>query len=217
MKAQFFPYADENISKETPWLTYGIILANVLFFVFSMVDFEGIVTTYGFIPLKPGIIPVFTSMFLHGGVLHLFVNMWYLYIFGDNVEHAFGRVKFLFFYLASGIFALAFHFITNFGSDLPVIGASGAVSGVLGAYLVLLPHMKIKAIGFYTLWKLPTYVVIGSWFALQLAFAIFSVFTDWSNVAFWAHVGGFVFGVIVGLIYNKRLWFRLFARYKEQI
>ena len=215
MKAQFFPYADENISKKTPYFTYGIILVNVLTFIFSFIDFEGIVTTYGFIPANPSILATFTSMFLHAGILHIFINMWYLYIFGDNLEYAFGRVKFLIFYLASGIFALSFHYITDFGSSLPVVGASGAVSGILGAYLVLLPHMKIKAIGFYTLWKLPTYVIIGSWFVLQLVLAFISVFTDWSNVAFWAHVGGFVFGAMIGFIYNKHLWVKLVKRYRK--
>lgn len=215
MKAQFFPYADENISKKTPYFTYGIILVNVLTFIFSFIDFEGIVTTYGFIPANPSILAAFTSMFLHAGILHIFINMWYLYIFGDNLEYAFGRVKFLLFYLASGIFALSFHYITDFGSSLPVVGASGAVSGILGAYLVLLPHMKIKAIGFYTLWKLPTYVIIGSWFVLQLVLAFISVFTDWSNVAFWAHVGGFVFGAMIGFIYNKHLWVKLVKRYRK--
>ncbi|MCK4497355.1 MAG: rhomboid family intramembrane serine protease, partial [Candidatus Aenigmarchaeota archaeon] len=112
-------------------------------------------------------------------------------------------------------FALSFHYITDFGSSLPVVGASGAVSGILGAYLVLLPHMKIKAIGFYTLWKLPTYVIIGSWFVLQLVLAFISVFTDWSNVAFWAHVGGFVFGAMIGFIYNKHLWVKLVKRYRK--
>ncbi|MCK4497474.1 MAG: rhomboid family intramembrane serine protease, partial [Candidatus Aenigmarchaeota archaeon] len=110
MKAQFFPYADENISKKTPYFTYGIILVNVLTFIFSFIDFEGIVTTYGFIPANPSILATFTSMFLHAGILHIFINMWYLYIFGDNLEYAFGRVKFLLFYLASGIFALSFHY-----------------------------------------------------------------------------------------------------------
>jgi membrane associated rhomboid family serine protease len=215
MKAQFFPYADESISDKPPYFTYGIILANVLVFVFSLFNFEAVVTAYGFIPTNPSFLAVFTSMFLHAGILHIFVNMWYLFIFGDNIEHAFGRVKFLLFYLASGGFALAFHYITDFGSSLPVVGASGAVSGVLGAYLILLPHMKIKAIGFYTLWKLPTYIIIGSWFVLQLLLVFISVFTDWSNVAFWAHIGGFVFGAMIGFVYNKQLWVKLLRRYKK--
>jgi membrane associated rhomboid family serine protease len=217
MKAQFFPYEDVNLSDRPPYFTYGIILANIVLFAASFIDLEFVLTTYGFTPASPGMLAAFTSMFLHAGVIHLFVNMWYLYIFGDNIEYAFGRAKFLLFYLASGIFALAFHYVTSFGSDIPVVGASGAVSGILGTYLVLLPHMKIKAIGFYMVWKLPTYVIIGSWFVLQLVLAIFSVFASWSNVAFWAHVGGFVFGAMVGFIYNKHLWARLARRYRKQI
>jgi len=217
MKAQFFPYADEKISKKTPYFTYGLIVANVAVFIISLFSFEYLITTFGFIPANPDIVSMFTHMFLHGGVLHLFVNMWYLYIFGDNMEVAFGGGKFIVFYIISGLFALAFHYITNPLSAIPVVGASGAVSGVLGAYLVLLPHMKIRAVGFYTLWKLPTYVIIGSWFIFQLLFALYGLFFgDTSNIAFWAHIGGFIMGVMIGLIYNKRKWVKLVKRYRKR-
>lgn len=215
MKAQFLPYSDEKISKKTPYVTYGLIIANILIFILSFIDFEGIVTTYGFIPADPSLISVFTSMFLHAGIFHIALNMWYLYIFGDNIEHAFGRTKFLLFYMASGIFALTFHYMTSPSSVFPAVGASGAISGVLGAYLVMLPRMKIKAIGFFTLWKLPTYIIIGSWFALQIILAVSGIFTEWGDVAFWAHIGGFVFGAMMGFLYNKYTWTSLFRRYRK--
>lgn len=216
MKGQFFPYADERISGKTPYFTYGLIAANIIAFLASLFSFEYAINTLGFVPANPGIIPVFTHMFLHGGILHIFVNMWYLYIFGDNMEVAFGGLKFTSFYVVSGLAALAFHYLTNPLSAVPVVGASGAVSGVLGAYLVLLPHMKIRAIGFYTLWRLPTYVIIGTWFIFQFSFALYGlVFGDAGNIAFWAHIGGFITGVIIGLVYNKRKWVRLFKRYRN--
>lgn len=144
MKAQFFPYADERISKKTPYFTYGLIVANVIAFIISLFSFEYVITTFGFIPANPDIVSMFTHMFLHGGILHLFVNMWYLYIFGDNMEVAFGGAKFIAFYIISGLFALTFHYITNPLSAIPVVGASGAVSGVLGAYLGTAPSHEDK-------------------------------------------------------------------------
>lgn len=213
MKGQFFPYKDDNVTDKTPHFTYGLVGINVVIFLFSLFNFEYIVNTFGFIPTAPLLVSAFASMFLHGDILHVGINMWYLYLFGDNIECVFGRFKFLAFYLASGFFALAFHYIVNFNSSLPVIGASGAVSGILGVYLVMFPHIKIRAIGFYTLWKLPTYVIMGSWFILQLIMGLLSLTAGGAEIAFWAHIGGFLFGAMIGLIFNKWKWGNLAKKF----
>ena len=213
MKGQFFPYKDENVTTKTPYFTYGLIAANLGIFLFSLLNFENIVMAYGFVPAAPLLLTALTSMFLHGDIFHVGVNMWYLYLFGDNVECVFGRFRFLAFYLVSGFVATAFHFMTNIQSDIPVIGASGAVSGILGVYMVMFPHIKIRAVGFYTLWRLPTYVIMGSWFVLQLILGLLSLTSGAGQVAFWAHIGGFVFGALVGLVFNRLYWKRLSKRY----
>jgi membrane associated rhomboid family serine protease len=205
MKAQFFPYHDENPSRTVPYLTYSLILINTVVFLTSLFDFENIIYTYGFTPIQMVPITILTSMFLHGGIDHLFGNMWYLYIFGDNVEDRLGRTKYIIFYLAAGLTATIFHLATNLGSVIPAIGASGAISGILGAYLAIFPRVKVRAIGFYTLWRLPAWVIIVFWFVLQLIFGTISfVGGQGSGIAFWAHIGGFVFGFLAGKIYSER-------------
>lgn len=193
MKAQFFPLGDRNPTKKFPYLTVFLIIVNVIIFIWSMTNFETIIFTFGFIPLYPSIITIFTSMFLHGGIDHIFGNMWYLWIFGDNVEDKFGRAKFFLIYILSGLAATFAHFITNIGSEIPTIGASGAISGILGSYLVLFPRTKI-----HTRYGLmPAYSIIGFWFVIQLIFGAVSFMGfAGSGIAFWAHVGGFIFGFV---------------------
>ena len=138
---------------------------------------------------------VFTSMFLHGGFLHLLGNMLYLWIFGGNVEDSMGRKRFVVFYLLAGVVAAAFQFLYDPMSDVPIVGASGAVSGILGAYLVLFPFAKVKTMLFILIFikfvELPAILLLTVWFILQV---IFSYYGD--GVAWYAHIGGFVFGLV---------------------
>jgi len=205
MKAQFFPYKDENVTRGVQHVTIGLILLNTLIFLISLSDFENIILTYGFTPASFTVITIFTSMFLHGGFDHLFGNMWYLYLFGDNVEEKFGSLWYLLFYLCSGVFAILIQWLTDPLSTVPTIGASGAISGILGAYIVLFPKVKVRVIGpFYTTYKVSAMLMIGFWFIMQLMFgAISFVGGTGSGIAFWAHVGGFVFGFITTKIYKR--------------
>lgn len=203
MKGQFFPYKDENAAKSKPYLTYGLIAVNVAVFLWSLTNFEYIINTYGFTPASAALFTVFTSMFLHGGLAHLFGNMWYLFIFGDNVEDKFGRARFFLFYLASGAAATALHFLTNLGSQVPAIGASGAISGVLGAYLVMFPKVRVHIASYYYHGTVPASVMIGFWFVLQLVFGAASILGAGSGIAFFAHIGGFVFGAAAAWIGMK--------------
>jgi membrane associated rhomboid family serine protease len=130
MKGQFFPYSDSLKVKNFPIITISLIVACTLVFLWSLSDFENIINTYGFIPLYPTIITIFASMFLHGGFDHLFGNMWYLWIFGDNVEDKLGKAKFIFLYFLSGVCATLLQYLTDTTSTIPAIGASGAISGV---------------------------------------------------------------------------------------
>ncbi len=202
MKGQFFPYQDENVSKSFPYVTVSIIAFNIAVFIWSLSDFENILNTYGFVPAEFSILTVFTAMFLHGGLDHIFGNMWYLWLYGDNVEDRMGKVKYLAFYLMSGIAASLVHYMTNLGSVIPAVGASGAISGVLGAYLVLFPNVSIKTIGpFYQTYRLPARMLIGLWFVIQLLLG-FQSFAGGrgSGIAFWAHIGGFAFGYLAAKV-----------------
>ncbi len=203
-KGQIFPYADSAPREKFPVLTILLIVINVSVFIWSLGDFENIILTYGFIPAFPSLLTIFTSMFLHGGFDHIFGNMWYLWIFGDNVEDKLGKIKFLLLYFLSGISATFFHFITNFGSKIPAIGASGAISGILGAYMVLFPKEQVLSRVGYAFIRIPAYIVIGFWFFIQFLFASISFLGGiGSGVAFWAHVGGFVFGYFFTFLLKK--------------
>jgi len=201
MKGQFFPYYDTEPRKKFPVVTVVLILINVVVFLISLLDFENIINNFGFIPAQASIITIFTSMFLHGGWDHIFGNMWYLWIFGDNVEDYFGKIKYTLLYFLSGIGATFFDWLSNTTSTVPSIGASGAISGVLGAYLVLYPKAGVVVSGGG---RLPAYFVIGFWFVLQLIFGAVSLVGETgSGIAFWAHVGGFIVGAAITLIYKK--------------
>jgi len=198
-----FPIKDQNPREHTPYITWSLIGVNVAMFVWSLSDFEPILYRWGFTPalLLPS--TLLTSMFLHGGILHLFGNMWYLFLFGDNVEDRVGRGLYLPFYLAAGLAASFAHYLSNPASVLPAIGASGAISGVLGAYLVFFPKVKVLVWVRFFIFPMPAWIVIGFWFALQLLFATVSLLGVASGVAFWAHVGGFLFGVSAALVHRR--------------
>lgn len=200
MKGQFFPYYDTESRKKFPTVTVFLIAVNVIVFLISLLDFDNIISNFGFIPAHFTIITIFTSMFLHGGFDHIFGNMWYLWIFGDNVEEFFGKIKYVILYFLSGLAATFFQWLSDPTSTIPGIGASGAISGILGSYLVLYPKAGVVTGG----GRLPAYFVIGFWFVLQLIFgAVSLVGGTGSEIAFWAHVGGFVFGAIFTWIYKK--------------
>ena len=213
MKGQFFPLYDTAPVKKKPYITIALILINVIIFIWSLsspivtIEFNGekgyipkYTLDYGFIPAQWSIITIFTSMFLHGGLDHIFGNMWYLWIFGDNVEDYWGKIKYIIIYFLSGIGATFFHWLSDPSSVIPSIGASGAISGILGSYLVLYPKAGVVVRG----GALPAYFVIGFWFIMQLMFGLVSLTGGiGSGIAFWAHVGGFVFGAAITIIYKK--------------
>ncbi len=203
-KGQFFPYSDSAPRKSLPVFTVLLILANVAVFFWSYFlnfdAFDSIVYALGFTPANPTVLTLFTSMFLHGGIDHIFGNMWYLWIFGDNVEDKFGRFKFILFYFMSGLAATFTQYLTEPASAIPSIGASGAISGVLGAYMVFYPKEKVLSSIGYSFVRIPAFVVIGFWFFIQFIFGTVSLLGGvGSGIAFWAHIGGFVFGFVVAL------------------
>jgi membrane associated rhomboid family serine protease len=155
--------------------------------------------------MEQALLPLFTCMFLHGGFLHILGNMWFLWIFGGNVEDRLGSVPYLFFYLVAGIGSGISQTLFSWGSHIPSIGASGAISGVLGAYVVFFPGSRILTlVPLLIIWftcRLPAVLFIGLWFAVQFLSGISSLGSQsMGGVAWWAHVGGFLFGVVVALL-----------------
>lgn len=185
--------------KGIPLITIFLIFFNVIIFILVLPDLELFIKKFGFIPkfLLEGrnLLNIFWAMFLHGSFLHLVGNLWFLWIFGDNVELKIGKIKFLILYFLSGINAFVFHLLFNQDKLTPVVGASGAISGILGAYLVLFPSNKVLALFpfflFYRLILLPASVYIGFWFVFQFL----SMGTN-PYVAWWAHIGGFATGIL---------------------
>jgi len=200
-----FPLKDENPTRTKPVLTIFLIVVNTAIFIASYLSgsFDQIVDSYG---MKPALVlkgkelyTIFTSMFLHGGFLHIFGNMLYLWIFGDNLEDALGRPKFLLFYLATGVAAGLAHALSDPSSPIPTIGASGAISGVLGAYIVLYPRARVFTVAMYFgIIMIPAIFFLGFWFLLQVLSVSFSwVAGGSSGVAYWAHIGGFIAGMLL--------------------
>lgn len=205
------PIGDINPRRRFPFVNYGLVAVNVGIFIafFFRPEYERIVYYYGLIPAEFRYRDLFTSAFLHGGALHLFGNMLYLWIVGDNVEDRLGHLGYLMFYLMSAAAAGFVHIAFNRGSPVPTIGASGAVSGVLGAYAFLFPRSRIKFL--FVFWVLffvrvgtlylPAVAAIGFWFLLQLFFGLKVTGRPMmGGVAYWAHIGGFLFGLILVLL-----------------
>jgi membrane associated rhomboid family serine protease len=208
----FLPLYDTNprVYVATPWVNYGLIATCVLVFLLQTSggdqQFLAALYGYGFIPsvlsganqlppevaAVPSIATLVTSQFLHGDWFHLAFNMLFLFVFGDNIEDALGHVRYLVFYLLCGVLAALAHFAFNFASEVPTVGASGAISGVLGAYLLLYPRAWVLVpLGFIPI-MIPAALMLGGWFLFQ----IFSVVdAAGTNVAWWAHIGGFVAGL----------------------
>lgn len=214
------PIRDTIPSRRTPVVTWSLIGANVVVFVWTVTlgegQLESLFYACGIVPRRyadpawasavglasVGPWPFFASMFLHGGLLHLASNMWSLWIFGDNVEDKMGPWRFLAFYLAAGLAAGGLHLVTNLGSQIPAIGASGAIAGVLGAYVLLFPRARVLTlipIIIYPLFvHLPSVVFIGFWFLSQLLNGTISTIAgNVGGVAWWAHIGGFVAGLLL--------------------
>ncbi len=213
------PLKDSNPTERFPIVTVLLITINIAVFLFELSlgenRIEAFVASFALVPARmfggvrtaPGLLPagvtVFTSMFLHGGLLHVAGNMLYLWIFGNNVEDAMGRFRFIVFYVLCGIIAAVSHAAVNRTSTVPMIGASGAISGVLGAYLLLYPQARVLTLftlGFFVrLIEVPAVVVLGFWFVLQFLNALL-VQSGRGGVAWMAHIGGFVAGIaLIGL------------------
>jgi len=213
-----FPIRDHNPSGRTPYVVYTLIAANTLIFLaYSAVlpDNRALMQFYAdwaIIPARisggSGFETLFSSMFLHGGILHLAGNMLFLWIFGDNLEDRMGHLKFLGFYLASGIGAGLIHVLAAPGSVVPTIGASGAIAGVMGGYLLLFPRARVDILVillvFFKVFAIPAWVMLVIWFALQFLGGI-GADPATGGVAYWAHAGGFA----IGLILTVPLWLRL--------
>jgi len=226
------PLHDDNPTEITPILTIAFIVACTLVFLYQVSlpsePAELFVYRYGAIPAAvfgqaaippevasfPAVTTLFTSMFLHGGWMHLIGNMLYLWIFGNNIEDVMGHIRFVIFYLTCGVMAALSHALTDPASTMPMVGASGAISGVLGAYLLLFPRAQVLVLiplGLYTrMMYVPAGFVLGLWFVMQLLSGGMSLGRQGGGVAFFAHVGGFVTGMaLIGLF--KRPDVRFFA------
>ena len=202
-----FPYKDDNPSVLYPFTTYTIIGLNVSVFLLQFYiagnnqDLaRSIIFEFGLVPNRFNIIDVITSMFLHGGIYHIVGNMWFLYIFGDNIESILGHIRFICFYIFCGAGAAFLQFIVEPTSSIPMVGASGAISGILGAYMIKFPKAKVHVIAvvifFITTFVVPAQVVLGVWFLMQLSGGLGSLGIDTTGgIAWFAHIGGFICGV----------------------
>jgi len=209
-----FPYKDDNPTKSFPSVTIGIIVLNIVVFILQVLssgDGQRIVFAYGAIPhnivslestqpIHP-FLTILTSMFMHGGLFHIFGNMLYLWIFGNNIEDRIGHFRFIIFYLFCGIIAAFSHTLAAADSNVPMIGASGAVSGVLGAYLLLFPYARVHTViflGFFVQTvQIPALIVIGFWAIIQIVNGLITQgLLNQGGVAWFAHVGGFIAGLV---------------------
>lgn len=211
------PLKDDVPSRSFPWINVFLILANSAIFLWEVSigsGAKGLITGYGVIPhdlLNSGfsrIHTLLTSMFLHGGLWHILGNMLYLWIFGDNVEDCLGRVRYLFFYLLCGFIASFVHIAVSAGSVIPTIGASGAISGVLGGYILLYPRAGIWTVVFFGFFvrmvKLPAFILLGFWILLQVLYALANLSGTGGGVAWFAHIGGFFAGLALVKLFQKR-------------
>ena len=211
-----FPIGDENHERRSmPVVTVTLIALNVLMFFLELSSGQAFIREWAFIPGRFGANPgdqavtVFSAMFMHGGWLHLGGNMLYLWIFGDNVEDAFGPFKFLIFYLASGVAATFAQYMVFPGSRIPNVGASGAIAGVLGGYLVMFPHARVRVLMYGGIVALPAILVLGLWIVLQVFSGVGSIAStsqteETGGVAYMAHVGGFVAGLVITLFLGRK-------------
>lgn len=218
-----FPLYDTQRSRHFPWMNWMLVLLNGLIFYFEVTmteaDLYRFIHTWGLLPANLKLsnadtwLNILTSMFLHAGWFHILSNMWILIIFGDNVEDKLGGIRYLVFYLFSGTAAALLQIYFDPASSVPMIGASGAIAGVLGAYLILFPYSRIASLVpiffIFTMVELPALVFLGFWFVSQLFSGWLALQgADASNVAWWAHIGGFVFGMIAVRLFVRRRYYR---------
>ena len=198
----FFPYKDDNPRVLFPYVTYAIIGLNILVFLgqFYVYDNASMIATFAFIPYEFKLFTIFTSMFMHGGIMHIIGNMWFLYIFGDNIESILGHARYLYFYLFCGAGAAVAQFLIEPYSTTPMVGASGAIAGVLGAYMIKFPKARVHVLAvifiFITTIVVPAQFVLGLWFLMQLSGGLGSLgFDTTGGIAWFAHIGGFIVGI----------------------
>jgi membrane associated rhomboid family serine protease len=224
-----FPIKDDQPRYSTPYINWFLIVLNILIFFYQWTlgprAGDAFVRIYGEVPSHlaaflagshrytlPGVvIPFFTSMFLHAGWMHVLGNMWFLYIFGDNIEDYLGHFKYLIFYLLCGLIAMATQVVISVAispesANVPTVGASGAIAGVLGAYFLLYPRARVLTWFFIFVLYLPAWIVLGEWIVLQI-WATFSMSPQRDvgpHVALWAHIGGFVAGMVLIKVFPER-------------
>jgi membrane associated rhomboid family serine protease len=206
-----FPIGDDNSERRSlPVVSYALIAINIAFFLLELHFGDAFIQTWAFIPARFAANPsveaptILSAMFMHGGWMHLGGNMLYLWIFGDNVEDRVGHVRYLLFYLAAGLAATFAQYIVNPASTVPNVGASGAIAGVLGAYILMFPKARIDVLLGRQVVAMPAFIVLGLWIALQLVSGVGSIAdtaqTDQGGVAYMAHVGGFLAGLVMGVL-----------------
>jgi len=217
----FIPLKDINPSRSTPFVNYALVLVNAVVFVYELTlsrhGQDVLAQVYGTVPshyapllaghghFQPAALALITSMFLHGGPAHLLGNMLFLWIFGDNVEDYFSHVGYLFFYLICGVVSGLTHIAFNLHSNVPAIGASGAISGVLGAYLLLYPRNPVLTLILIFVVPIPAFIILGYWFLLQFAAGISSFgAAATGGVAWWAHIGGFLAGLLITMLVRSK-------------
>lgn len=230
-----FPFSDGELKTETrPYVNWALIGLCGLVFVYELIigstdqsiffykfgvipkelahglDFDSLGTAYGRFDISspiPNWATMFTSLFIHGGWMHLLGNMLFLWVFGDNIEDRFGHFRYLLFYLAAGVAAIWLQIAVDTTSTVPTIGASGAIAGVLGAYLLLFPYSRVSTLVFFffiTVVKIPAFVLLGFWFVLQFFSGVGSLgIESQGGVAYWAHIGGFLLGMAVVAMYKR--------------
>ncbi len=206
-----FPIGDDNSARSTvPLVTYALIALNVLFFFVELSGGDTFIEKWAFVPSRFVANPfgdsltLFTSMFMHAGWVHLGGNMLYLWIFGDNVEDRFGHGKFILFYVLCGLAATFAQLAFSLGSNVPNLGASGAIAGVLGAYILLFPQGKVRVLQGQQVIQVPALIVIGIWIVLQFFSGIGSIAktADTGGVAYMAHIGGFIAGFVLTFVFR---------------
>jgi membrane associated rhomboid family serine protease len=221
----FIPLKDLNPSRTYPFVNITLILANIAVFLYEVSlevtlprgAFDALLLAYSTVPARfpaflagraafdASFVPLVTSMFLHSGFLHIAGNMLFLWIFGDNVEDFFGHFTYFFFYMVCGIGAGLLHVLFNFHSNIPAIGASGAISGVMGAYILLYPRARILTLVFIFPLPVPAVIFLGLWYVLQFLAGISSIGAKVTGgVAVWAHIGGFLLGMLLTSLAKRR-------------
>jgi membrane associated rhomboid family serine protease len=212
------PIGDDNTSRRTvPLVTYALIAVNVLFFFVELSGGNAFIEKWAFVPGRflanpfGDFLTLFSSMFMHAGWAHLGGNMLYLWIFGDNVEDRFGPIKFTLFYLLCGLAATFAQLAFSLGSTVPNVGASGAIAGVLGAYILLFPQGKVRVLQGQRVVQVPALIVIGFWIVLQFFSGIGSIANtaDTGGVAYMAHIGGFLAGFVLTFLFRGNMSPRL--------